>query len=650
MCGIAGILTLEADLALQPALAQMLRAVQHRGPDDQGYEEIMLGGGYRLGLAHARLAILDLSPAGHQPMTDPESGSWIVYNGEVYNHERMRQGMKDCVFCSTSDTETILKSWVRQGIRTLSWMRGMFAFALYDGHRRQLWLVRDRLGIKPLYVCQVQPKTWVFASELRALLASGLVNRRLDATAVDSYLAFGAVPAPWTLVEGVEAIMPGECWRFDLKEPKGRLAPERKRYWQPRFCHASAPKPTRAEALERIRPVLREAVALRMLSDVPVGVFLSGGIDSSAVVAALVSQGHALRTFSVVFAEHAYDESEHSRLVARRFNTDHTELFLRPAKVVDEFDQAVGAYDEPSIDGLNTYFISQAARQAGVKVALSGLGGDELFAGYHYFRLSARLEQPLPRLLARLGQHVLHYVAPRSIRTLKLEALLTRGASRLSRYAICRQVMARELRRDLLALGDEPGPFPIEVSAELQAAIAPLDAVNAHSVLELSVYLANMLLRDMDQMSMAHALELREPLLDHVLVETVADLPGSLKLAAGHQNRIKALLVDALPAALPSRVVRRAKMGFVFPWERWLRAELRGRVAALFSDQDTLKNAGLAPAAVQRTWNAYLASQPGVRYADILALVHLLYWVRQHRLTASHRPTAPRHGVAYHST
>src|SRR6266851_2480134 len=245
MCGIAGILTAEGDLELRPAVGRMLCALQHRGPDDEGCEEMALPGGYRLGLAHSRLAILDLSPAGHQPMHDEASGSWIVYNGEVYNHEDIRRRMRDCTFRSSSDTETLLKSWVRHGEQTLSWLRGMFAFALYDGKRQQLWLVRDRLGIKPLYVCQVKPNTWVFASELRAVLASGLVPRRLDSAAVDCYLAFGAVPAPWTLLEGVQSLMPGETWRFDLKEANGRLVPERTCYWRPHFCSPTAPVPMR---------------------------------------------------------------------------------------------------------------------------------------------------------------------------------------------------------------------------------------------------------------------------------------------------------------------------------------------------------------------------------------------------------------------
>jgi asparagine synthase (glutamine-hydrolysing) len=508
-----------------------------------------------------------------------------------------------------------------------------------------LWLVRDRLGIKPLYAARIDVQTWVFASELRALLASDLVSRQLNGAAVDAYLAGGAVPAPWTLLEGVESVLPGEFWRFDLKKPHEQLVPERRRYWRPPFADRRTVGPTYTEAVERLRPVLLEAVALRMLSDVPVGVFLSGGIDSSSVVSALVSQGQAVRTFSVAFGERRYDESEHARLVARQFGTEHTELLLRPADVIDQFDQAVGAYDQPSIDGLNTYFISQAARLAGVKVALSGIGGDELFAGYRAFRMAAQLERRLPRMFARLIHGVARRIGLDSTRTVKLGAILARDASRLSRYAAYRQVMAPELRRRLF--GQPPNSrresLPPMLHAELGEAVEPLDAVNAHSLLELSQYLANMLLRDMDQMSMANSLELREPLLDHLLVETVASLPGHLKLMPSRQSRNKALLVDALPLALPKRVVQRKKMGFVFPWERWLRIELQPRVTALLSDECTLKAAGLTPSVVQVIWKSFLASQPGVRYTDILALLHLVYWVRQHRLAAWPMPPRAKH-------
>jgi asparagine synthase (glutamine-hydrolysing) len=642
MCGIAGILTTRPDWDMGPALGQLLRALRHRGPDDAGAEQVALPGGFRLGLAQTRLAILDLSPAGHQPMADPDSGSWLVFNGEGYNHQELRPTLSVRHFRSTGDTETLLKGWVERGERILTELRGMFAFALFDGRRRQFWLVRDRLGIKPLYASRVAADTWVFASEVRALLASGLVARRLRPEAVASYLAFGAVTAPWTLLDGVESLLPGECWHFDLRQPEQLPEPTRSRYWLPPFVAAPAAV-SREAAVERLRPVLAKAAALRMVSDVPVGVFLSGGIDSSAIVALLAHQGYTLHTFSVTFGERAFDESAHSRLIANHFGTRHTELFLRPDAVLAELDRALDSYDQPSIDGLNTYFISKVTRQAGVKVALSGLGGDELFAGYSYFRTLERLERPLTRRLAHGLHRALRWWAPEASRTRKLGAVLQASRNRLAGSLVCRMVLGTERRAGLLAGPRCPSALlPEGVNDQLDAASRDLGPVNAHSLLELSLYLANMLLRDTDQMSMAHALEVREPLLDHVLVETAAALPGRLKTAGGSRSRLKGLLVDALPAPLPAAVLNRPKMGFVFPWERWLRQELRPRLGELFADATALQAAGLNALAVRRLWNDYLAGRPGIRYSDVLCVAHLANWARLHRLEPVHETAAGR--------
>jgi asparagine synthase (glutamine-hydrolysing) len=355
------------------------------------------------------------------------------------------------------------------------------------------------------------------------------------------------------------------------------------------------------------------------------------------VVAALVAQGHRLHTFSVAFRERQFDESEQARLVARRFGTEHTELLLEPAQMLADYDQAVAAYDQPSIDGVNTYFISQAVRRAGIKVALSGLGGDELFAGYPYFRRLARLEHRGVRWLAGVAYQVLRRISPRSIRTIKLGALLQGEPSRLARYVVCRQVMA-PAQRDALyphRPAADPVPLPGVLAEELADQAAGLDAINAHSLLECSLYMANMLLRDLDQMSMAHALEVREPLLDHLLVEAVAAVPGPLKLAPGHAGRVKALLLDALPDKLPSAVHQRPKMGFVLPWERWLRGELRSWVGTALTDREALAAAGFEAPAVEKLWNDFLAGRPGTRYTDVLCLAHLLHWVKRHGLAVA---------------
>lgn len=651
MCGIAGFLTSSTERDLSEILEPMCVALKHRGPDDAGSETVALPCGIRIGLTQTRLAILDLSPAGHQPMTDPTTGSWIVFNGEVYNHQDLRRTLQHVAFCSSGDTETVLQSWIHEGASSIESFRGMFAFALYDGRRRQFWLVRDRLGIKPLYVARVDEQTWIFASELRALLASGLLERRLDPQAVDSYLTFGAVPAPWTLLKGVVSVLPAERWRFDLTAPRETLLPERQRYWRIPFTDHQPSTISRADAIAKVRSVLCEAVTYRMVSDVPVGVFLSGGIDSSSVVATLTAQGYSLRTFSVVFGERDFDESTHSQRIAQEFGTIHSELHLQPDQVLRDFEEALSAYDQPSIDGVNTYFISRATRQAGVKVALSGIGGDELFAGYPYFRLLSRLESGWTRGLARLAQFGLQLVAPQSTRAVKLGAILAEDRSRVERYSLCRQVLKRGRCRALFASADRGAllPLPTELRQMLEQQASNLDAVNAHSLLELSLYMANMLLRDMDQMSMAHALELREPLLDHVLVETVASLPGRMKIDRGQANSNKALLVEAVPKPLPRGVTQRVKMGFVFPWECWLRNEQKDFCASLLLDAAAVQGAGLNKKAVAQLWSDYLAHRPGLRYTDVLSLLHLVYWARRHRLTLA-SPDVGMNGSQYDLT
>jgi asparagine synthase (glutamine-hydrolysing) len=632
MCGIAGILTARTDLDLPSISADMLAAMRHRGPDDEGLVAIELPGGYRLGLAHARLSIMDLSPTGHQPMCDPASGSWIVYNGEIYNHTQVRARLNGHPFRSSGDTETILAGWTAQGSNILAQLRGMFAMGIWDGARKEFWLVRDRLGIKPLYVCALGTDTWIFASEVRTILASRLVAARLDSAAVESYLAFGAVTAPWTLVHGIQSIMPGEAWRFDLS--RENPSPTRVRYWQPRFKSTST-QITYREALERLRPVLLEALSIHMLSDVPVGVFLSGGIDSSSIVAALSRQGYPLHTFSVLFGERDYDESVYSRRISQEFGTQHVELEMPPTEVLADLDNAVSAYDQPSIDGLNTFFISQAVCRSGIKVALSGLGGDELFAGYAGFRNAAYLDRPGYRLLARVFQPLLTHLAPGSMRADKLQAILTLRGSRLQTYGILRQLMMGPRRRELLpdTWHDSALVLPPEVIRELTEAVSGLDVLNAYSLLELSLYMANMLLRDTDQMSMSHPVEVRVPLLDHVLVESIAELPGPLKLAGLSRQVQKRLLVDALPTRLPAGVLRRPKMGFVFPWELWLRNQLRDVVSCVFDDRESLAACGISPEGTERLWQRFCASHPGIRYTDILSLVHLLAWVRRNKLS-----------------
>ncbi|MBS0209199.1 MAG: asparagine synthase (glutamine-hydrolyzing) [Planctomycetes bacterium] len=632
MCGIAGILTSRVDLDLAQVCAQMQGALAHRGPDDRGIELLDVGGNCRLGLVHTRLAILDLSTAGHQPMHNPESDSWVVFNGEIYNFRTLRETLPG-PFRSNSDTEIILKMWSEHGPAAIDKIGGMFAWALYDARRRQLHLVRDRLGIKPLYVYRHSDDILLFASELRALLASGLVPRKLSRQAIDNYLAFGAVNAPLTLLEGVESLLPAEHWQIECDN--GRIKePLRRNFWSVRF--ASADQSMRYdEAVERVRPVLLDSMARHMVADTPVGVFLSGGIDSSAIVGSLTHLGFPLQTFSVLFSERGFDESVHALQVSQTFGTDHRPLQLRPDTLVESYQGALDAYDQPSIDGVNTYLIAQAVSRAGMKVALSGLGGDELFAGYPSFQAVRRLESPLFRGLALALGGMLSTFAPHQARTEKLAAILRHVGNHVENYCIIRQVLSPQRRRALLHrdVVEDMTFLPLDRLETLLDQTADCDAVNAQSLLELSVYVGDMLLRDADQMSMAHPVEVRVPLLDHLLVETLATIPGRLKLRDAGWGEKKRLLIDALPVTLPRNITHRPKMGFVFPWEVWLRDDLREHVAAVLNDQAAIHSAGLDAAVVKQLTSDFDQRAPGIRYSDVLALVHLLHWVRRHGLT-----------------
>lgn len=580
MCGIAGFVDSTGSLGIE-ALASSSQAIAHRGPDDSGLQ-ILSAGNLCVGLANRRLAILDLSPAGHQPMHDPHTDNWIVYNGEVYNFAEIRARLEgDGVsFTSHCDTEVILKAYGRWGTACPKYFRGMFAFAIWDTGRQQLLLGRDRLGIKPLYYA-ITDDGIVFGSEVRSILASGRIPRRLNEAALAQYLSFGSTSEPETIIEGISALAPGHCllWKASGMEDMS--------YWelQPPDRLDSA-DPTQVE--QKVGQLLEEAVSLRCVSDVPIGVFLSGGIDSSAVLGVLHRIGTpSIGTFSLVFKEQDYTEANFSRIIAKKFHTDHSEIVVSQSHVIDAIPDALPAMDQPSIDGVNTFMISREARRAGFKVALSGLGGDEVFAGYETFRSVPRMER-LRRLVPRsLGNAIGSglRVLDSSDKARKIQTLFRRnGVSPIASYALARMLFIPDQQRTILKHGDSG--ILDRAAQPLRAAIAyadRFDDVNRVAYLELRNYLLNTLLRDTDCMSMAHGLEVRVPLLDHKLVEYLFAQPASAKLLRGFP---KHLLVSAVKDLLPAEIVHRPKRGFTFPFEHWLRDELRAQVEQQFRDWD----------------------------------------------------------------
>jgi asparagine synthase (glutamine-hydrolysing) len=610
----------------------MVTVQRHRGPDDAGIETLSTGfPGVQLCLGHSRLAILDLSRAGHQPMHDPGPDRWVVYNGEIYNHLELRKELGGD-YRSTSDTETLLAAYRRWGRSGIERLRGMFAFALWDPSERELFLCRDRLGVKPLYYAQIGSR-FLFASELRALLETGLVPRKLHREGLDGYLAYGTIPEPGTIVRDVRLLPAGHWMRVSPRDGIREI----RRYWSAPFADASPGsrgmrRPVRDLATD-FRSIFDEAVECRLLSDVPLGVFLSGGIDSSAIVAALAQKDHPdVRTLTLHFTEEGYGEGPFAEQLAARYQTRHVTQPVTPDHLLARFDDALQAGDQPSIDGINTYTVCQLAKQSGLTVALCGHGGDELFGGYDNFRLIPKVLGfgAVPRPLRHLMGRAIRSLAPMRVSTQKAACLLMSRVSMYETYSLARAVFWDDLRVELL-----DRPADISPAADFIASAVPPDELagdplNQVSQLELSFYLRNSLLRDTDVCSMAHGLEVRLPLLDHRLIEFVAPLAGRLKMSRSVPKR---MLVEGMGDALPPEVVRRRKQGFVIPYEVWMRGALRPRLDRVFGNPDLASSIGLRPDRVRSIWSKFLQGSRRINMQHPFALYVLLNWCFRHRVT-----------------
>jgi asparagine synthase (glutamine-hydrolysing) len=646
MCGIFGIASHNGRVPVD-VLQRATESLAHRGPDDGGTiivchdvhrndaQKDNAHKSVEIGLGNRRLAILDLSPLGHQPMRDPETGNWIVYNGEIYNFRDIRGRLErqGFAFRSRSDTEVILKSYACWGEKCLQEFRGMFAFALWDARRHCLFLARDPMGIKPLYFFQ-SGQYFIFSSEVRPLLGTGLVPRRIDPNGLAAYLTFGSLYDPHTLIEGVRAVGPGhfltwqagkirdtEYWSLSDAETAGGVS---------RTMNGNH----RDQCEDEIAGLLDQSVRMQTVSDVPIGIFLSGGIDSSALVAILNRNEVRPATFSIVFREADYSEAEYSRAVAEQFHTDHHEITVSQADFFAAIDPAISAMDLPTIDGINTYFVSERTRTAGLKVALSGLGGDEMFAGYSSFRTVPRLQK-----LARTTKRIPHalrvplasafaMLAPSNDQNRKLTALSRNSREILHPYCLSRMLFVPHQQDELWAgtTGfDTFEPFKENLREILEDA-KRFDVVNSVSYLEARCYMQNTLLRDSDFMSMAHGLEVRVPLIDHQLARRTLSLPGSWKL---NGKTPKPLLLRALRAKLPEKIVHRPKRGFTMPFEHWLRSELRSSIqqALRCIDDGPLAKHLSQPAAVH-VWNDFLAGRTS--WSRPWSLYVLQRWSERH--------------------
>jgi len=621
MCGIAGIFTPErtttgADVS---AVRRMMGAQIHRGPDGEGLYQAS-----HTVLGHRRLSIIDLSDAGRQPMANEGRTVWVSYNGEIYNFVCLREELIRAGhdFQSRTDTEVLVHGYEEWGIEgLLGRLRGMFAFALYDMRdaKPRLVLAKDRFGIKPLYYSYQAGAQIVFASEVRAILESGLVRDERNEEALVRFLQLGSVPIPLTTVKDIHALPAAQ---YAIISQDGL---QLEQYWDLSRLFDRSPDlraPTSDEALEATSNLLNEAVNLHLISDVPLGLFLSGGLDSSALVAlASRFRDTPLTTLSIIFEEQNYDESPYSKIVAHRYGTNHHEVLIGKKDLMDGLPRIFAAMDQPTVDGVNTFLVSKAAKEAGLTVVLSGLGGDEVFLGYSHFRKARSLETAW-RLYGALPPGW-----RKACVSLATQAGVLAGKPRIeklsyleegsheSMYLLFRALFSPEQIGDLLGTREaEASSRSFSFGSAIGSGSGSL--VGALNGLEFQHYLQNQLLKDTDAMSMAHSIETRVPYLDHKLVEHVVSLPTRLKL---HGQVNKPMLVSAVGNGLPREVWERRKMGFTFPFDDWLKdssAELQAY---------TLERKVLDPKATNGIWRQFREGR--------------LHWSRPWALVvASHAP------------
>ena len=627
----------------------MAAAMRHRGPDEDGFlvNDARAPG---LGLGMRRLSIIDLT-GGQQPIWNESSNVAVIFNGELYNYRELRERLSFAGhrFTSNSDTEILVHGWEEWGEDLLGELRGMFAFALIDFRKHYatvpvLFLARDPLGIKPLYYAQTADG-FVFASEVRSVLAGGAVARKASPDALTSYLLFGSVSEPVTLVEGVFSLPPGH--RLLLHLPDRRRVPRARPWWDPK--HSAAAQDLKrprdfAAAAGRLRTLLAEAVRAHLIADVPVGLFLSSGLDSSAIAAVAGRIQRGIQSFTLSFPDTAYDEAPLARVVAQSSGTKHSEVPLQGKDMLARMDEAVAALDQPTMDGINTYFVSWAAREVGLKVALSGLGGDELFAGYPTFADTPKLTRM--DLLAQFVPGAFRRISAPLIPGLMGKGGTLDAAKKVSDAWIMPDALphpyffARLLfpPSELLRLM-EPR-YRISTIAEDGVTLDPtwlgwleraadqaeaMETIAGISWLEMRTYMTSTLLRDTDSVSMARSLEVRVPLLDTPLVECVNALPDEARALPVRQ---KALLIAAMDGLLPREILEQKKRTFTLPWEEWLRNALRPRVEASFADLAPSLAPFLHTAGIQMVWDNFLRGQ--TTWSRPWSLYVLNEWCRRH--------------------
>ena len=582
MCGVCGKLDFGENAISEELLRKMCKSIHYRGPDNEGIMIDRIPDGGWIGLGHRRLSIIDLSSSGHQPMCNEDGSLWITYNGEIYNFYELKEELekRGHKFKSRTDTEVILHLYEEQGVDAVNRLNGMFAFAIWDRNRSQLWVCRDRIGIKPL-VYYWDGERFIFGSEIKSLLINPEIKKEIDPQALYLYLTFSYVPAPYTIFKGIRKLEPGS---YLIIKDKNLY---QERYWNIRDT-GCINKRDKNNLKKRLFETLRDSVIKRLIADVPVGAFLSGGIDSSIVVALMARYGNGnVKTFSIGFKDlKFFDETRYSREIADRYNTDHHEITLTSKVMLDYMEEILSCFDEPFSDSsaIPMFIISKETRKY-VKVALSGDGGDELFAGYRSYLSEywLRIYRLIPFVFRRsfIEKIILKLPDSRDIQFLEYirrakKFVRASNGSLTERFLSLREIFPKDKREKLLnpsLLGDNPFIYDIPLRwIRSRLSEHKTDPINQLLYADLKDPLPCDMLTKVDWMSMKNSLEVRVPFLDHRVVELAFEIPGSLKI---HRGRGKHILIDTFKELLPKSIIKRGKAGFEIPISLWLKRELR---------------------------------------------------------------------------
>jgi asparagine synthase (glutamine-hydrolysing) len=616
MCGIAGIVGLDPVTA-QPVIQKMTAAIKHRGPDAEGIftdNKVMFG--------HCRLSIIDLSNGANQPFHDQTDQYVIVFNGEIYNYMDVRAKI-DYPWKTSSDTEVILAAYIKWGRDCLQHLNGMFALAIWDKAKQELFIARDRIGIKPFYYFH-SGQVFIFSSEIRSILETGLVKRKISRQGLLEYLGSMSVKTPGTIIQDVFQLNPGECGFFR----DGKLS--RHTYWSmDKGLDKRIEGLTYEETKKKTLALFEASIKNRMVSDVKVGAFLSGGIDSSAAVAVMSQfSTQPVETFSIVFEEKDFDESEYSRLIAKKYNTKHTELPLKPRDLIGHLPDYIRHMDTPTVDGINTYMVSKMVAKTGIKVVLTGVGGDELFVGYRNFRRWKDYKKNkflFNNIFAKLAIGLVKpFVKHRAIAKIS-DFQKRRGGDLETFYGNSRSIF---LRDEIERLFDGPVNMEAKNWLDLDSEdVKSFPLYSQYSIAEMTNYTLDVLLKDTDQMSMAWALEVREPFFDYHLVEFILSVPDKYKLDS---KTPKKLLVDALGELLPGEIVYRPKKGFSFPWDNWLRNDLKA-----YCEESIIrlsKRGIFNEKNLMDLWNRFLAHDKTITWSHLWSFVILEQWMKENNI------------------